>query len=88
MDIKETIEMLDGIEVLAVAGAKIAKDKKVSVEDLPAVMELVKKLDVVIEGIKDLDKLDDELKDLDQGELIAIVSKVLLLGKAVKAELA
>ena len=32
MDIKETLELLNAVEVLAVAGAKIAKDKKVSAD--------------------------------------------------------
>lgn len=88
MDIKETTELLNAVELLAIAGAKIAKDKKVSAEDLPAAIELVKKLDVVLEGIKDLDKLDEEIKDLDQAELIAIVSKIMIIAKSVKAELA
>ena len=88
MDIKNTIELLSAVEVLAVAGAKIAKDKKISAEDLPAVIELVKKLDVILEGIKDVDQLDEEVKDLDEAELIGIVSKVMMIAKAVKAELA
>jgi len=88
MDIKNTIELLNAVEVLAVAGAKIAKDKKISADDLPAVIELVKKLDVVLEGIKDLDQLDEEVKDLDEAELIGIVSKVLIIAKSVKSELA
>lgn len=88
MDIKETQELLNAVELLAIAGAKIAKDKKVSAEDLPAAIELFKKLDVVLVGIKDLDKLDEEIKDLDEAELIAIVSKVLIIAKSIKAELA
>ena len=87
MDIKNTLELLNAVEVLAVAGAKIAQDKKVSADDLPAVIELVKKLDIVLEGIKDIDQLDEEVKDLDEAELIGIVSKVLLIAKSVKAEL-
>lgn len=82
------MELLSAVEVLAVAGAKIAKDKKVNAEDLPAVIDLIKQLDVVIAGIKDLDKLDEEVKDLDEAELIAIVSKVLIIAKAIKVELA
>lgn len=88
MDIKNTLELLNAVEVLAVAGSKIAKDKKVNAEDLPAAIELVKKFDVILEAIKDIDKLDEEVKDLDEAELIAIVSKVLLIAKSVKAELA
>lgn len=88
MDIKNTLELLGAVEVLAIAGAKIAKDKKVGVEDLPAVIELVKKLDIVLEGIKDIDMLDEEVKDLDQAELIAIVSNIMMIAKSIKAELA
>ena len=88
MDIKNTLELLSAVEVLAIAGAKIAKDKKVNAEDLPAVIELVKKLDVVLEGIKDVGMIDDEIKDLDQSELITIVSTIVMIAKSVKAELA
>jgi len=88
MDIKETQELLNAVELLAITGAKIAKDKKVSADDLPAAVELLKKLDVVLVGIKDLDKLDEEIKDLDEAELIAIVSKVMIIAKSIKAELA
>lgn len=88
MDIKESMELLNAVEILAVAGAKIAKDKKVNAEDLPAAIELIKKLDVVLVGIKDLDNLDEEIKDLDEAELIAMVSKIMIIAKSVKAELA
>lgn len=86
--IKELSELLVAVETLAIAGAKIAKDKKVNAEDLPAVIELVKKLDTVLVGIKDVDQIDEEVKDLDEAELIAIVSKVLVIAKSIKAELA
>jgi hypothetical protein len=88
MDIHNTIEILNAVEVLAIAGAKIAKDKKVGMEDLPAAIELAKKFDVVLEAIKDIDQIDEEVKDLDEAELIAIVSKILLISKSIKAELA
>lgn len=87
MDIHNTMEVLNAVEVLAAFGAKVAKDKKVNLEDLPAVVELAKKFDAILEAVKDIDQLDEEVKDLDQAELIAIVSKVLLISKSIKAEL-
>jgi len=88
MDIKNTLEILSAVEVLAIAGAKIAKDKKVGMDDLPAAIELAKKFDLVLEAIKDIDQIDEEVKDLDESELIALVSKVLMISKSIKEELA
>lgn len=87
MDIHNTLEILEAVEILALAGAKIAKDKKVNLEDLPVLVDIAKKFDKLSEAITDVDQIYSEIKDLDESELIAIVSKVLIISKSLKAEL-
>lgn len=81
--IKESKELLAGIELIAVSAKKIAKDG-VSLADIPEALELLKKLDVIVESVKGLDQLDEEAKDLDQAELIELGSKVFSIVKAIK----
>lgn len=81
--IKETKELLDGIQTLAVAAKKISHDG-VSIADLPEALELLKKFDVLIEAVKGIDELGEEVKDLDQAELIELGSKVFGLIKSIK----
>lgn len=87
MDIHNTLEILEAVEILALVGAKIAKDKKVNLEDLPVLVDIAKKFDKLSEAITDVDQIYSEIKDLDESELIAIVSKVLIISKSLKAEL-
>lgn len=71
MNIKETKELLEGIELIALNGAKIAKDG-INISDLAYLVDLAKnfeKLKLAYEGI---DLVDDELKDIDEKELIEL----------------
>lgn len=83
MDIKNSMEILEAIELLGVSGKKIAKDG-VSLADLPEAIELLKKLDVLMAAIKDAELAVDEAKDLDQAELLQLGTKVYGVIKAIK----
>ena len=86
--IAETLELLNGLEIAAKAIAKISKDKKINAEDLPALVELASEFETLVKAFSNLDEVPQELKDLDEQEVIAIITKVYSIGKAVKAELA
>lgn len=86
-DIKETKELLDALEVAAVAIAKIAKDKKVNAEDLPVLIEVASQFEKLVAGFSGMNQIPTELKDLDEAEVIALISKIYSISKAVKAEL-
>lgn len=88
MEIKETKELLDGLEVAAKAIAKIAKDKKINAEDLPVLISLATDFEKLVAAFSGLEEVPAELKDLDEAEVIAIISKLYAIGKSVKAELA
>lgn len=79
--IKETKELVDGLKVLSKAGYAIAKDGKVSLDDLEHLVELGKEFETIMDAFKDLGDIDDEMKDLDEAEAIEIVAH---LYKAVK----
>lgn len=86
--IAETLELLGGLEIAAVAIAKISKDKKVNAEDLPALIELASEFETLVKAFSNLDEVPQELSDLDEAEVIAIITKVYSIGKKVKTELA
>ena len=86
-DIKNLLELLTAIELLAVTGAKVAKYKEVNKDDLVHVVTLAKNFELIANAVKDVDQLNEELSDLDEAELIAVVSKLFMIVKAVKAEL-
>ena len=85
--IAETLELLNALEISAVAIAKIAKDKKVNAEDLPVLVELASEFDELVKGFSKLEEVPEELSDIDESEVIAIITKVYSIGKKVKAEL-
>ena len=72
--IKESLELLDGLELVGVAGVKIAKGG-LGVEDFAHVVELAKNSDKIVEAGKGLNLVDDEMKDLDEAELLKLGSK-------------
>ena len=73
MDIKETKELICGLEKIAIIGAKVFKDGKINFGDLMHLKELAlyfSKIKVAIDGIRNI---DDELKDFN---LIFIISNL------------
>jgi hypothetical protein len=82
--IKETLELLDSLEIIAVAGAKIAKDGKLSPSDLTIVYDLLLKSPKIAEGFKGINKLSAEIKDLDAEEIESIISKTFVIINSVK----
>lgn len=78
--IKESKELLEGIELLALSAKSIAKDG-ISLADIPEALELLKKLDVLIAAVGGIGEIGEEVKDLDQAELIELGAKVFTLIK-------
>lgn len=72
-EIKETKELFTGLALVAKAAKKIAADKKVSVEDLPAIIDLAKESPVLIAAVEGVSEVPAELKDLDKEELLELI---------------
>ena len=87
MTIQNTMELLKAVKLLSVAGAKIAQDGKVSVEDLASLVEVVKEIEVITTAAKDITEIPEEFKDLDEEEVIMLVTEVFAIAKAVKEAL-
>jgi hypothetical protein len=73
----EKIEkVVDALGHIIVAGKKISADKKLSLEDLPAAMELIKKVPEIVEAFKALDAVWAEAKDVDVAEAVELILKI------------
>jgi len=82
---KELKELLVSLKDIAVFAKKVAADKKVNLEDLPALVDLAKNMDEVLAGFDGLNKIPDEVKDIDEAEAMELLAALLKLIKEVKA---
>lgn len=69
--VKESLELLEAIELGAISGIEIAKDG-LGADDIPKALALLTHSEVLIKGFQGLGDIDDELKDLDQEELVKL----------------
>lgn len=83
--IKETMEMLDGLKLLAIETKKVLADGKVNVADLPILIELLQQLNVLTAAVAGAGQIPAEAKDLSADELQTIGAKVLEMVAAFKA---
>jgi len=74
--VKETIELLDGLKVIAEVGADIFEDGKLKFNDLTKLTQLADSFTVLSEAVKGLDQIDNEVKDLTIAEITEILTKV------------
>lgn len=84
LGIKESLELLAGVELVAVTGIEVAKDG-LGMDDLAKAVELVKKSEVLVEAVKGLNLVDDEVKDLDQAELLQLGAASFAMVKKIAA---
>lgn len=80
--IKEINEVFDGLELLAKAGGKAYSDKKLSLEDLPVLIDLAVNAKVLMDAFEGLSGVEAEAKDLDGSEQLMIVNRVFGVAKA------
>jgi len=81
--LKETLELLDGVKLLAVAGKKVGKDG-IDLSDLQHLVGLAKDFAVLAAAVEGADGALAELKALDEAETIQLIAAVFGLVKAVK----
>lgn len=68
MHIKETRELLQGLEKMAVVGVKVFKDGKIGISDLRYLKDLAIAFNDFKDAIDDIDMIDDEIMDLSVDE--------------------
>lgn len=84
LGVKETLEVLEGVKVLAVAGSKIGADGKINTDDLKHLVDIAKKYQKLADAYKDANLVAEELGDLDEQEAIQLIAKVFDIVKAFK----
>jgi len=83
----ELKELVHALELLGVAGGKIWADKKLGLDDLASLKDLVDQSGELLEGFKGLDDAMVEIKDLDAGEAVELAQELVKAVKAIKASL-
>lgn len=74
--IKELVELLEGLEVLASAAGAVLEDGKVRLNDVSVVIDLGSKFQVLADAVGGLSDVPKEAKDLSEEEVKQLVSKV------------
>jgi hypothetical protein len=82
--IKETLELLGGLQVVAVMADKILEDGKISVSDLQVLLGLLANVSVLNKAVKGVNQIPAEIKDLSAEESEQVIAKVLELAMAIK----
>lgn len=83
LSLKETMEILAALEMLALAVKDIAKDG-IGADDIVKLIDLAKNFEVISAAVKDADLAVEELKDLDQVEVIELITKLMAMIKNFK----
>lgn len=83
-DIKEILELVDGLEAVGVPVAKVFADGKVNSLDLPHGLELVQNHVVIINAVQGVDEVVPEAKDIDPAEAVIIVQKLYTVAANIK----
>ena len=83
--VKETKELMEGLQLIAITGVKIADSGFSIKEDFPHIIELAQKSNVLIEAVKGMSDISEEIKDLNQEELAELGLLVFNMYKNIKA---
>lgn len=73
MDIKETMEFLNGIETVVVQYKAAMEDGSIGLFDIPKLLPIIRDMKTGLEG---MGIMAAELKELDTAELEAIFAKI------------
>jgi len=82
--IESVLNLIDGVKLIAEFGKKVSADKKVGLEDLPALLDLVQKSDMLVKAVQGFGEVEKELKDLSLEESQMILSKLFEAAKSVQ----
>lgn len=82
--IKESMEVLDAVEVLLKDLKKILADGKISFGDIGIIFDLLGQFQVLNLGLQGADQVLVELKDLDSAESELLVAKALAIAAIFK----
>lgn len=84
VSIKETLELLDGLEVVVKFVAKVMEDGVLGGSDLMHLQVFLKDFDVMKDSVTGIELILKEGKDLDQLEVMEIITKLAGIFKVLK----
>lgn len=78
---KEINEVFDALDVMAEAGGKVYKDKKIDMTDLPVLIDVAVQAKVFLDAVEGFDVAVKEAEDLDAADQLAIVKRLFQVAK-------
>lgn len=75
----------ESLKKLAILGKKVSADKKVNIEDLPALVAFVPELPAIIESFKEINTIVEEGKDVDVSEVVKLIQVIHAKVKEIEA---
>ncbi len=78
---KELNEVFDALDVIASAGGKIYKDKKIDMSDLPVLIDVAVQAKVFLDAIDGFSNAVSEAKDLDGAEQMEVLNRLFQVAK-------
>lgn len=77
--IKESLEVLDAVEVLLQDLKKVLADGRIGLGDVGVIFDLLKQFPTLNAGIQGADQVPAEIKDLDTDEAQLLIAKALAI---------
>lgn len=74
--IEKLEKVVESVKHIAIAAKKISADKKVSLEDLPAAMDLLVKLPAIAESLTAWKDILAQGQDIDVAEVVVLIQKI------------
>lgn len=84
LDLKNTLEVMDGLNVIVSTVNKVLADGKVDLTDAKYALELLNDYGKFIAAVKDIEIVGSELKDLDEAEVLILGNKTWEMLKELK----
>lgn len=76
LDLKESLEMLKGVELVLDAIFKVMEDGKADLSDLTVLVDLAKQYEEFAKAVNNAGLIPAELKDLDQVEMLSLAGAI------------
>lgn len=83
-DIKEILEAINGIKLLALAEKSVMKDGKVDLSDLTVLKDLFENKQAILDAVNGISAIPAEAKDLSVGEIMQLVTALFDAFKEIK----
>lgn len=83
--IEKLEKVVESVKHIAIAAKKISADKKVSLEDLPAAMDLLVKLPAIAESLTAWKDILAQGQDIDVAEVVVLIQKIDAAVKEIEA---